>query len=421
MKRSEELKLQRSAKAKKMQDLLDKAKNDNKRALTTEEQAAWDALDAEVRTLTTQIATAERAEEIAGYIGTRQQSTRQDLDGDDAAANHQHQRGGSGQAPHQGRQTAPYSVGKAMREFFGRGVEGLSGLEKEQHDELARNISSEGLLVPFENHHLRDQNTTSNATSVDVVIDPNLSILGKQPLYAQMGLTVLPGLTGTFKIGKKTADVAEKVAEKTALSQTANVPSFVTMSPERYGITDIFTKELLAQENPAVHAAIIADMVNGCDRKITADVYTVALAAATAVSAGALTVAGFNALMAAVDEDGAFAMSRTSFFEAKGVKVDTGSGKFLVAPSAVNGVGASHDGVKVCYSTLFADGTDQQYAIYGAWKEMNLGFWGALEILKNPYTYQKQGQIELTVNRLANIKSRNDAAFVKTADLDAAE
>ena len=235
-----------------------------------------------------------------------------------------------------------------------------------------------------------------------------------------MGLTILNGLTGTLKIGKKTPDVAATYAEKAAITGTATVPTFEEMAPKRYGITDIFTKELLAQENPAVHAAIIGDMVKSCDRYITSDAYAVALAAATEVAAGALTNAGFDALMAAIDIDGAFAMTRATFFQGKGVVVGSNTtAKFLLELTGKNGIGRTYDGVNAYFSTLFADGANQQYLVYGAWSELWAGFWGGLEILMNPYTYQKTGQIEMTVNRLGKIVCRNDAAFVKSPDLDA--
>jgi hypothetical protein len=401
MKRSEQLKITKGEKIARMEEILAAAKDGEKtRSLKKEEKTEFDTLKREVEELETEIETAEFVEARASQ------------NNDNGA---QHQRNGDG--PQIKRKAAPYSVGKAIQEFAKRGEEGLTGVEKEMHDELSRGITSEGLLVPYMESK-RDQNTTTNADSIDVKIDPNLSIIGKEPLWSQMGLTILPGLQGTIKLGKKAPDEAEVVSEKSEITQTANTESFVTMSPERYGITDIFTKELLAQRNPAVHAAIVADMVKGCDRKLTADVYTIALAAATEVSTGALTVAGFNALMAAIDLDGAFAMDRTSFFEAKGVKVDTGSGRFLVGMTGANGVGQTYDGARVYYSTLFADGDAKQYAIYGAWEEVYMGFWGALEILLNPYTYQKKGQIEMTVNRLADVVCRNSGAFVRTPDLD---
>jgi len=395
MKLSEELKIKRAEKVAEMQAVLEARKeNGILRAATAEETTKYDGLKAEVARMDTDIADAEALE----VRGIEQPQKREFNIGGKAA---------------------PYSVGKAIREFA-RGEDKLTGIEAEQHKELGRGIQSGGLLVPF-SRSASPNTLTTHATSIDVVIDPNLSIIGYEPLWGQMGLTVLNGLQGTVKLGKKTHDVAGKYAETAEIVAESNVPSYVTLAPDnRYGITDLFTKELLAQENPAVQAAIVADMIKGCDRKLTAEVYTIALAAATEVAAGALTVAGFNALMGAVDLDGAFAMDRASFFAAKGVAIGTAASVFLAQMGAVNGVGNSYDGAKIFYSNLFADGAAKQYAVYGAWSEIYLGFWGALEIMINPYTYQKVGQIELTVNRLADVKCRNTAAFVKTPDLDSA-
>ncbi len=418
MKRSEELKIKRKEKLQRMQSIVDGAKKEEKaRNLTKDEQTEYDNLKSEIESLDKEIENAEYIEKRSAEP-SKEGNAEEPKDEGPEGAQYQ-KRNQPNKAPHQRKETKPYRVGKAIREFSNGGPVGLTGLEKEQHDEMARNIQSNGLLVPFQPMK-RDANTTSHDSSIDVRIDPDLSIIGKEPLYSKMGLTVLPGLQGQIKLGKKTADEAEKVAEKSEITQTSNVPSHITLSPERYGITDIFTKELLSQENPAVQAAIVNDMVKGCDRKITSEAYAVALAAASEVASGALTVAGFNALMAEVDIDGAFAMDRGSFFEAKAVKVDAGSGRFLVTPGTDNGVGRSHDGAPVFYSNLFKDGDAQQYVLYGAWEEVYLGFWGALEILMNPYTYQNKGQIEMTVNRLADLACRNSAAFVKSPDLDPA-
>lgn len=415
MKRSDELKLKRKEKLERMQAIVDGAKEGEKaRNLNKEENKEYSDLKTEVTAMDSEIENAE-------FIEARSIETPSTGEGAEGNQNTpaQHQRNGQpAKAPSQSKRTAPYSVGKAIREFSRGGENGLTGIESEQHKELARGVSSEGLLVPFQEQKRANNTTTTHADTIDVKIDPNLSIIGKTPLWNQMGMTVLPGLMGSIKLGKKTPDEAGKYAEKAEITAESNVPSFITMSPERYGITDVFTKELLAQENPAVQAAIVNDMIAGCDRKITSEAYAVALAAASEVASGALTVAGFNALMAAIDIDGAFAMDRASFFEAKGVKVDTGSGKFLVMPGNSNGVGKTHDGADIFYSSLFADGDAQQYAVYGAWKEIYLGFWGALEILINPYTYQKKGMIEMTVNRLADLACRNSGAFVKSPDLD---
>lgn len=402
MKRSDELRIKRTEKINAMQALVDKAAGEKERSFTSDEQTAYDGFKAEVDELERKITAAE-------YLESRQAPDNNDTT--------QHQSRGNG--PKIVKPAAPYSVGKAIREFMLSGAASLTGVEAEQHQELGRSISSTGLLVPYQ-RSASVNNTTTHATSIDVKIDPNLSIMGYEPLYTQMGLTILNNLSGTIKLGKKTHDVAGKYAESDEIVAESNVPTYVTLAPERFGITDSFTKELLAQENPAVQAAIVADMIKGVDRKITAEVYTVALAAASEVAAGALTQAGFDALMGALDNDGAFAMDRASFFSVKGVKLDAGSGLFIAKQGPINGVATSWDGVPIIYSNLFDDGAAKQYVLYGDWSELWLGFWGGLEILINPYTRARWGEIEMTVNRLADAVVRNTGAFKRSPDLDSA-
>jgi len=395
MKLSEELKIKRAEKVAEMQAILDARKTDGVlRAATTEEATKYDGLKAEVARMDTDIKDAEELE-ARGIEEPQKRSF------------------------NIGGQAKQYNVSKAIREFTKGGESALTGIEAEQHQELSRGVSSSGLLIPF---HQRAANTTTNATNIETPLAPQLgiSILGKEPLFQAMGCTVLPGLQGSFQLAKKAADVAGKYAEEAAITGTPSIPTYVTMAPSRYGITETWSKELLAQENPTVHAAILADMVKSVDRKLTAQVYATALTAATEVAAGALTPAGLDALMAAIEVDGAFAMDRGSFFALKAVKLDAGSGKFLAAMTANNGIGLTHDGANVYYSTLFADGTNQQYIIYGAWSEIFIGMYGGLELLIDPYSLQEKGQIRTTVNKLAGIVCRDSGAFVKTPDLDSA-
>lgn len=394
MKLSEELKIKRAEKIARQQEILNARKAEGVlRAATTEEATEYSRLDAEVDTLDKDI---EAAEKVEARSTEEPQKRYLSIGG----------------------QAKPYNVSKAIREFADGGNSKLSGLEAEQHQELSRGVKSNGLLIPYHQRAVAD--TTTNAANIDLLIAPGLSIIGKEPLYQSMGCTIMPGLQGSFKLATKAADVAGEFAEKAAITTKPAVPTYVTMSPSRIGMTETWDKELLVQENPAVHAAMIADMVKGVDRKMTAKAYAVALAAASEVADGALTVAGFNALMAAVDTDGAFAMDRASFFAAKAVAVDQGSGKFLTALTGKNGIGLTYDGANAFYSTLFDDGAAKQYVLYGAWAEIFIGQWGALEMLFDPYTLQEEGQVRTTVNKLTNIVCRNSAAFKKSPDLDSA-
>lgn len=404
MKKSAELKLKKAEKMRKLNAILDKAETENKRALTTEENTEYEAIKREVEDLNTQI---ERA-----LFSEANPAEPQDQDQDQ---NSRHI-----QAPHVHTRQHIYSAGKALNEFArAGGVSGLTGLEKSVQEELSRGVSTDGILIPTSQRAVTDHTKASDAGTLDVMVDASLSVLGSKPLWAQMGCLILPDLKGSIKLPYKAAAVAVKKAEKAAIDAGGGNPSSVTLDVARFGVSDIFSKETLATQNPAVNAAIINDMIVGADRALTADIYATALAAATEVAGGALTPAGFNALMGAAPGMGAFAMRQSTFFEAKGVPIDAGSGRFLTELTAIEGIGASHDGAKVFYSDLFADGGAAKYILYAIWSAMAVGTWGAIEVLVNPYTYQKEGQVELTVNRLANDVVRNANGFKKSPNLGA--
>ena len=409
MKKSAELKLAKAGKMRELNAILDKAEKENKRALSTEENTSYEAIKREVDDLNAQI-------ERALFSEANPAEPQEPQEPQEPNTRHI-------KAPYIKRNVATaYNTGKAVREFMIGGAAGLTGLEKEAQQELGRGISSNGILVPAFKRELTPSTPTTNADAIDMIVDPNLSVFGKAPMWEQMGITILPGLTTSVTVNKKAPAVAEQVAVSAAITAQGGSPEGVILTPKRIGISDLFGKELLSQANPMVQAAIINDLIKGADRKLTAKVWDTAKAAATAVAGAGLDVAGFNALMAQVDGDGAFLMARSTFFKAKNVTVGTVTDKFLVALNAALGAGfgLTHDGANAFYSSLFTNAVNTEYAVYGNMAEIWAGLWGAVEILINPYTHDSEGQVKLTVNRIADMVSRNDEAFAKTPDLDVA-
>lgn len=399
MKISEQLKIQKTPKVQRMNEILANTQGASARALTEAENTEFDNLEREIKDLNKQIKRAEFAEENTPAPTHQRQVTPIS-----APAVHTRQH--------------VYSAGKALNEFARSGnVGSLTGLEASVQQELGRNISTDGILIPTSQRAVTDHDTASDAGTLEVMVDNSLMVLGSKPLWDQMGCFVLPNLKGSIKLPYKAAAKATKKAEKAAIDAGGGNPDSVTLDVARFGVSDIFSKETLATQNPTVNAAIINDMIVGADRALTADIYTTALTAAQAVADGAISVDGFNAMMGATPGMGAFAMNQATFFEAKGTPIDAGSGRFLTGLTDVEGIGVTHDGTKVFYSDLFDDVAPAKYLLYAIWRAMAVGTWGAIEVLTNPYTNQKQGQVELTVNRLANDVVRDANGFKKSPNL----
>ncbi|QZT38705.1 hypothetical protein K5X82_07345 [Halosquirtibacter xylanolyticus] len=412
----DELKIERAQKTEELENLLKRSEKEN-RDFSEEEETQYDNLRNQVRSLNKKI---ERMEEVntfsRSYLphkrGKGEEGTDDDDEEDDDDEKKKPKRSKS---PSYNRNNHQYDVSKAIREYSrNASCDALTGLEAETHQELQRNCpEAKGLLIPT---HARAHNTGNHAGTLDVV-QTGLSIIAPEPLYRMMGCTILEGVHGVLKLSKASAATAETKNEGEAITQGINKPESVTLSPIRYGVSDKWSQELLSQENPAVHAALLNDMYKACDRKITEDVFAKAKAAAREVTA-AFDEAGFNKLMSEVELPGAFAMSRNLFFKGKAIKFDEGSGRRLLEIGKQNGVGLNWEGVGSFYTSLFKDAAKDKRLLYGAWSEMWVGLWSGLEVLINPYTYQKNGETEITVNRLANMAVRNNAAFVKSTHIE---
>ena len=119
--------------------------------------------------------------------------------------------------------------------------------------------------------------------------------------------------------------------------------------------------------------------------------------------------------------EGALLANRATFFEAKGIAIDAGSGRFLAERAgAGQTAGVVYDGTPFWYSNLFLDGTDQQYVLYGDISQILVADYGTVEIIVDKFTLAKTGKVVITVNKIVNVSAKNPVAFVKTPDLDVA-
>jgi len=185
-----------------------------------------------------------------------------------------------------------------------------------------------------------------------------LDILGYEPLYTQMNAKVLSGAKGTFTLPYESPMVADLIAELATLTGDTTTPDGILVQPHRFSVQKAFTLETLNSATDEFLQSVLADMVKAADRGITKEVYTKALGYASVVAGTDISKAGFDALMAGaeVEVDGAFFASRPTFFEAKGVAIDSGSGRFLVERLGASSAeaGFTYDGVPFWYSNLYS-------------------------------------------------------------------
>jgi HK97 family phage major capsid protein len=304
---------------------------------------------------------------------------------------------------------------------------------KEQEIEQTRTMDDKNLFyeafrgddMNVEKFSLRadsDGDTTAMANGIPVKIGA-VDIVGKAPIWEQMGVEVMRGAHGTYILPYDDPKVAQKLAELASVTGDAVNPSGITISPVRYSIQKTFTNETFASATPEFISSILSNMALACDRKITAEIYDKAYAGATEdADATDISKDSFDSLMGTVDIDGAcsFLAPRSTFFAAKSVPIDEGSGRFLVEKISETqvGKGATYDGTPFWYSSLFADASGQ-YVVYGDLSKIHVADYGMADVIVDKYTLAGEGQVKITVSKIVCVALKNPDAFAKTANLSA--
>ncbi|TLX78410.1 phage major capsid protein [Labilibacter sediminis] len=360
-----ELKQERASKINEM-DALNKVAVEAKRSMNDEEVTNWESLRGEIEDLDKQIERAETMENLNKSIVERE--IKEDKNEIEMKENK-----------------------RSLVDYI---------------EESLRGEKPENFTINSEEIRSFTTATAEGAIATEVL---DLSIIGKRPIWKEMGVRHMGGLTGAFKLPYKKPTVAGKKGEGVDSDVNGESLGHIDFSIKAYPMQDTISKELLASGNENVLAGIIADLIESTERAVTADVYTQALATAQEVSgATSITRSNMNKLKANVDSDGNFLMTRDDFYVGADVKVDAGSGKFLTEYVS-NEKGKLSDGTPLFYSSLF-NGSE---IVYGDLSNIVVGEWG-YDIEWDTVTRAKQREVIITVNKLANVANRNPYAFAKT-------
>ena len=262
-----------------------------------------------------------------------------------------------------------------------------------------------------------DGDTTAMAKVIPKGV-AELSILGKAPLWARMGVDLNPAAQGTYELPYQSPIVGQKLAELASVTKDTVTPTGTLVKPRRFSAQKVLTLETLASASADYFQKIVDDLNKAADRAITAEVYDKIVAGSQLATGGAISKAGFDTLRAAaeIEMDGAFFAPRATFFEAAGVPVDAGSGIFLAKLIEADR-GLTSDGEDFFFSSLFEDPEGEKYVIYGDPSFIHVADYGMSELIVDKYTLAGKGQIILTFNKLADVALKNPYAFSRTPDL----
>lgn len=357
--------------------------------------AKFDALESEVRALDGQITRAAKLDALERHAETA-----------DDKQEHKELRS--------------YSIRKAIKEAQDGN---LTGLEREQHDELSRGREVRGVMIPTslilgETRAMLTSGSSGNtvATNLGGMIDrlrPTLAVQG-------LGATVISGLVGNLDLPRLTSGPTSTwVAEDG--SSTASDATFdkVSLSPKTVTGEMYLSRRLVLQNSVALEDVLRRDL---------------GFVLAQALDKAAIAGGGTN------EPDGILSViteSTTASTQITDIAADlisalemddvVGSRGFLTNPKVMGIVRKIKDandrnipvseifhGERVVATNQVATiaGTPaKDPLIFGNWADLLIGYWSGVDILANPYTDASKGGLRLHAFLDADIAVRHEESF----------
>ncbi|MFC3164129.1 phage major capsid protein [Ciceribacter thiooxidans] len=363
------------------------------RAATTNPER-FDALESEVRALDKDI---KRAATLAEF--ERQADAKPD-----ASAN---------------KELRSYSVGKAIREAA---AGSLTGLEREQHDELSKGREVRGVMIPTAMilGETRAMTTTTAADTVATSMGGMIDRLRPVMAIQNLGATIISGLTGNLDLPKLTGGPsAYWVAEDGSTTASDSTFDKVSLSPKTVSGEMYLSRRLMLQNGVALENVLRGDL---------------AFILAQALDGAAILGGGTNQPSGIMDVITANATAETELTDIAAdliaaLEMDdvTGTTGFLTNPTIMAAARKIKDTTdrNIPVSEIFhgerivssnqvktITGTpDTNPLVFGAWSNLMVGYWSGIDILANPYTDASKGGLRLHAFLDADVAVRHPEAF----------
>jgi HK97 family phage major capsid protein len=341
----------------------------------------------------------------------------------------------------------PFSLVRYINGIIDRN---LSGLEKEVDEMGAKEYERLGLeqrghVIP--SAYLRaasGQNYTTAADGGNLTEEGErryLDILKDKLVVARLGATVLTDLVGTFTAISSSAIQAswEGEATKTDIKKTSYTK--MSMTPHRSAVSVAITKDLLRQTSydvekdlldkiTSAHANLLEKAAisgTGSGNQPTGILKTTGIGSvAMGANGGAIDWKHIVELETEVNSKNANRGSLAYLSNAKvnGVlkvtEMATGTARFLLsneAPKILNGY--PFDWTNLVPDNLTKGTADSKCSalIFGNFQDLYIGQWGGIDIVVDPYTGARTGEVNTTLNAWNDVKVVEPKSFAAIVDI----
>lgn len=356
------------------------------------------------------------------------------------------------------RDQSEYSLLRAIRQIAENGK--LDGIEREASDATAKKVDRQpqGFFLPTDimssrrvgNRQLRDVLLdlvekrpmmaralgVSTAAGGNLLVDAEvmganmIELLRNKTLVAQLGARSLSGLTGNVLLPKLTAGgQAYWLPETGSVTENSQTLGQLGLTPKRLAADTLYSKELLIQASIDVEAMVREDLM--LVLAIAKDLAAINGAGNNGQPLGIINTTGIKTVTFGAAATWAKAVS----FETQiaNANADRGQMAFLTTPatrgawktapkaagypiylwenSSVPGEGTVN-GYRACATVQ----VPSDKVVFGNWNDLILADWAGVDVVVDPYSAKKTGQIEVTINLWTDVGVRHPVSFCVSTD-----
>jgi HK97 family phage major capsid protein len=328
----------------------------------------------------------------------------------------------------------------------------LTGYEREMHLEMVKQTGrqAEGFLVPdfiWMGDGFRRDLTVTGAPGtgqelVQTIVEPSLvEYLRNVIVTARAGATVMTGLRDNIALPRQISTATSQWVAETAALTTSN-PTFdqVLLKPNRIGATSQYSRQLLIQGVLDVNNIVRNDLFETIGHQIDYVAFNgsgVGPQPAGILNTPADTVwpSAYSKCSPAVPFSGSGYATWTQVVQfetnvaANNVHMESPSCHYVTSPK-VKGqfktlAKADPRSTSLYYPSFFWEPNDEingypalasnqistNQVIFGRFDQLILAYWGGTDIVVDPYTAAKSGEIIITMNLFVDVALRHSPSF----------
>lgn len=278
-----------------------------------------------------------------------------------------------------------------------------------------------------------------NLVATDLLAGSFIDLLRNRMVLAQLGASVLDGLTGNIAIPSQTAGASTYwVTEGNPVTESQAAFGQVTMSPKTVGMFTDYSRKTLLQTTPAIEALVRADLANGIAAEI--DRVGIAGSGSGAEPRGVINTAGIGAVAGGTNGAAPTYANMVALEEAVAIaNADIGSMAYLTNArmraqlkltqvfSGTNGMpvwqGQEVNGYRAVATNSVPNTLTKGTSVgvcsaiaFGNWSDLLMGFWSGLDLILDPYALATSGGRRIVALQDCDVAVRRAASFAAMLD-----